>query len=135
MTEALIGTHLQKEPDIAKTTRALLALIKQFIRPLTGHRLCRQSSASDVAAEVIQQQESLRLLGLAFQGIREDQKLSVSELTKTSGIAENRIQALEAGELDADLEMLLALGDGLGIRISALFIRAEKLSKEAGHED
>ena len=59
----------------------------------------------------------------------------MSELSQASGVAENRIEELEAGELDPDLEMLLALADGLGVRVSALFIHTEKLSKEPGDED
>ncbi len=58
----------------------------------------------------------------------------MSELSQTSGIAENRIEELEAGELDPDLEMLLALSGGLGVQASALFIRTEEV-EEASHEN
>ncbi len=61
--------------------------------------------------------------------------MSVSELSQASAVAVDRISALEAGELDVDLEMLLSLGDGLGVRASAFVLRSEAIAKEAEHED
>jgi hypothetical protein len=37
------------------------------------------------------------------------------------------VRALEAGQLDPTYELLLALADGLDVRVSAFVIRAEAL--------
>jgi hypothetical protein len=42
-------------------------------------------------------------------------------------VAWARIAELEAGRLDADYDLLLALAEGLGVRASAFFLRAEEL--------
>lgn len=74
------------------------------------------------------QQDSLRCLGIAFQQVREEQGLAVSELAQASGIPQQQIRALEAGTLDPDYELLLTLADQLNLRPSAFVIRAEALT-------
>jgi transcriptional regulator with XRE-family HTH domain len=72
----------------------------------------------------------LLLLGKAIGQIRAERGLSVGELAAAAGIEIERVQALEAGQLDPDYELLLTLAEGLGVRPSALVIRAEELLAE-----
>ena len=66
------------------------------------------------------EQAELRRLGEAFRQVREQQRVSVAELAATTGIDPQHISDLEAGQLDPDLDMLITLADGLGVRLSAL---------------
>ena len=70
---------------------------------------------------------TLLVLGQAVRQVREEQGWKTDELAVATGIAQAQIQALEAGRLDPDYDLLLALAEGLGVRPSALFIRAEEL--------
>lgn len=63
--------------------------------------------------------ELLRL-GEAIRRVREHQQLSVAEMAARSGIAARRIRKVEAGRLDPTYDVLIALADGLGVRLSAL---------------
>ena len=76
------------------------------------------------------EQPNLTLLGRAIAKIRQERGLGVGELAATTGIEHARIQELEAGRLDPDYELLVALAEGLGVRPSALVIRAEALLAE-----
>jgi transcriptional regulator with XRE-family HTH domain len=69
----------------------------------------------------------LLLLGAAFREIREQHGLGLGELADATGVGRARIAALEAGRLDADFELLLTLAEGLGVCVSAFFVRAEEL--------
>jgi transcriptional regulator with XRE-family HTH domain len=77
------------------------------------------------------EQSDLTVLGRAIARIRRERRLSQDELAAAAGIERTRIEALEAGRLDPDYELLLALSEGLGVRPSALVIRAEELQAEA----
>lgn len=72
----------------------------------------------------------LLLLGKAIAQIRAERGLSVGELAAATGVEIARVQALEAGQLDPDYELQLALAEGLGVQPSALVIRAEELQAE-----
>jgi transcriptional regulator with XRE-family HTH domain len=74
-----------------------------------------------------QRQHDLLVLGKAIRAVREEQKLGVAELADASGVAQGNIGALERGELDPSLELLLELAEGLSVRPSELFLRAEEL--------
>jgi transcriptional regulator with XRE-family HTH domain len=74
-----------------------------------------------------QRQQDLLVLGKALRAVREEQRLSVSELAAASGVPQARIAALERGDLDPRFEVLLELAAGLGVRPSELFVRAEEL--------
>jgi transcriptional regulator with XRE-family HTH domain len=63
--------------------------------------------------------ELLRL-GEAIRQVREQQRLSVADLAARSGIAAQRISKVEAGRLDPTYDVLIALADGLGVRLSTL---------------
>jgi transcriptional regulator with XRE-family HTH domain len=63
--------------------------------------------------------ELLRL-GETIRQVREQQRLSVAELTARTGIDARRIRKIEAARLDPTYDVLIALADGLGVRLSAL---------------
>jgi transcriptional regulator with XRE-family HTH domain len=74
-----------------------------------------------------QQEQALVHLGKALRAVRIERDLTVSELAAVSGVAQAQIAALERGKLDPEFELLLELAEGLGIRPSELFVRAEEL--------
>ncbi|HEY3865339.1 MAG TPA: helix-turn-helix domain-containing protein [Solirubrobacteraceae bacterium] len=67
------------------------------------------------------------LLGAAFCEVREQRGIGVGELAGVTGVARARIEALEEGRLDADYELLLTLAQGIGVRVSTFFLRADEL--------
>lgn len=71
---------------------------------------------------------ALRALGEAVRQERERAGFSAVALAAASGIPASELEALEAGRLDAELDLLLALAQALDIRSSAFFIRAEALT-------
>ncbi len=75
--------------------------------------------------------KELALLGGAVRELREQRRLSESELAAEVGVGEHRIQALEAGRLDPDYVLLVRLAKVLGVRAGALVSRAEGLADEA----
>lgn len=74
--------------------------------------------------------DELALLGEAIRQLREERRLGQRELALAAGVAERRIQALEAGRLDPDYLLLLALAKALGVRAGVLVIRAEELARQ-----
>jgi transcriptional regulator with XRE-family HTH domain len=48
------------------------------------------------------------------------QGVSVAELAARTDISERRICSLEAGRLDPTYDVMIALADGIGVRVSAL---------------
>ena len=77
--------------------------------------------------EVKQSELDLLILGKAFREIREQHGLGAGELATATGVDGVRIAALEEGRLDADYDLLLTLAEGIGVRASAFFLRAEEL--------
>jgi transcriptional regulator with XRE-family HTH domain len=75
-----------------------------------------------------QKTHDLLFFGRAVRELREKRPLSTSQLAAAVGVEERRIRALEAGQLDPDYELLIALADGLGVRVAELVIRAEQLA-------
>jgi transcriptional regulator with XRE-family HTH domain len=59
-------------------------------------------------------------LGETFRQVREQQSLSVTELAARTGIDVQHISALEAGRLDPEYEVLMALADGMGVQPATL---------------
>jgi len=74
-----------------------------------------------------QEQQDLRVLGEAIGQIRSERGMSVVDLAAASGIERTLIEALERGRLDPTYERMLALADGLGVRLSSFVVRAEEL--------
>jgi|SRR5665213_120096 len=104
-----------------------------------GYHGRRQSSAPQFGRFSIirtpQEQDSLRVLGEAFAQLRTEQGRTVADLAAATGVPAERIQSLEAGTLDPDLDSLLALTEGIGLRPSDLILRMESLTKEGGNEN
>lgn len=73
---------------------------------------------------------ALRALGEAVRQERERAGFSAVALAAASGIPASELEALEAGRLDAELDLLLALAQALDIRSSAFVIRAEALTAD-----
>jgi DNA-binding XRE family transcriptional regulator len=109
------------------------------VRAYIAYHACRQSSASQFGGFPVsdhnQQTANLRRLGEAFQQIRTEQGRELDELAASSGVEPERIRALERGELDPDLDMMLALAHALDRRPSAFVLRAEAIAEEHVRED
>jgi transcriptional regulator with XRE-family HTH domain len=81
------------------------------------------------------QTANLHRLGEAFQQIRAEQGRDVAELADLARVEPERIRALERGELDPDLDTMLALSEAMDLRPSAFVLRAEAIAKEHNQED
>jgi transcriptional regulator with XRE-family HTH domain len=66
------------------------------------------------------EQAELIRLGATFRQVREREGISVADLTARTGINARRISNLEAGRLDPTYDVLIALADGMGVRVSEL---------------
>jgi transcriptional regulator with XRE-family HTH domain len=71
------------------------------------------------------------ILGQAIREAREQQDQSVSELAVATGIRQQTIAGIEAGQKESHLELLLLLADGLGVRPSSFFVRVEELEGDS----
>jgi transcriptional regulator with XRE-family HTH domain len=60
-------------------------------------------------------------LGTAFRQARERDGISVAELAARTGVDAQQIDGIEAGRLDPAFDVMCALADGFGVRLSALF--------------
>jgi transcriptional regulator with XRE-family HTH domain len=79
-----------------------------------------------------QPDRELVALGEAIRQMREQYGMSRSELAAATGIERERLDVIEAGQLDPTYDVLLALAEGLGVQIEALVIRAKELSEPGG---
>jgi len=52
--------------------------------------------------------------------VREREGVSVADLAARTGIDVEQINAIEAGRLDPTFDVMIALADGIGVRLSAL---------------
>lgn len=59
--------------------------------------------------------------GETLRQVREREGVSVADLAARTGIDAQQINALEAGRLDHAFDVMCALADGIGVRLSALF--------------
>jgi transcriptional regulator with XRE-family HTH domain len=59
-------------------------------------------------------------LGRMVRAAREQQGMSVAELAEAAGFKRRRLVRIEAGELDPRYDGLIALADGLGVRVAAM---------------
>jgi transcriptional regulator with XRE-family HTH domain len=71
------------------------------------------------------QARELLALGEAVQHERSRRGLSAEALASAARVQASRLRALEAGQIDPDYDLLLALAQALDIRASAFVIRAE----------
>lgn len=77
-----------------------------------------------------QRQQDLLFLGQAVSQLREQQGVSTEELAASTSVEQTRIQALESGRFNPSYDLLIVLAEGLGIRPSRFFIRAEEIQTE-----
>lgn len=62
----------------------------------------------------------LARFGKRFRQVREQQRVSVADLAARTGMAARRIGDLEAGRFDPTYDVMIALAEGMGVRVSAL---------------
>ncbi len=74
--------------------------------------------------------DALRAFGQAVSELRAERNLSVSELAAATETTVRRIERLEAGRDDPGYDLILALGEALDVRVSALVIRGEELERQ-----
>ena len=60
-------------------------------------------------------------LGEAFRQARGLEGVTVAELASRTGIDAQQIGDIEAGQLDPAFDVMCALAEGIGVRLSALF--------------
>lgn len=66
------------------------------------------------------EQAELIRFGETLRQAREREGIGIAELAARSGIDAQQVNALEAGRLDPAFDVMCALADGIGIRLSAL---------------
>lgn len=76
---------------------------------------------------MIDKQQSLAALGRAVREVRRKQRLSAREVATVIPVAAWKLRAIEAGRLDPDFKLLLALCRALRIRPAELLARVERL--------
>lgn len=75
---------------------------------------------------------SLVFFGQAVREQRERQEVTVEELAGKARISKRRLERLEAGKVDLDFELWLALADALHVRASSFAERARELETTEG---
>ena len=73
---------------------------------------------------------ALTQLAGAVRRLREQRGMTRSELAAALGLEEARVGALEAGRLDPDYALLLALARALDVRLVELASQIEQLARE-----
>ena len=63
--------------------------------------------------------------------MREQQRLTVTDLAERSGISPTRVAKLEAGLTDPRFNVLVALSDGLSVGLSALIPEDDEEGQQA----
>ena len=101
-----------------------------FARTLGDARAFLREIEERIDDECGARARALRALGEAVRQERGRAGFRVVALAAASGIQTSELEALEAGRLDAELDLLLALAQALDIRSSAFFIRAEALTAD-----
>jgi transcriptional regulator with XRE-family HTH domain len=101
-----------------------------FARTLSDARAFLWEIEERIDHECGARARALRTLGEAVCQERERAGFSAVALATASGIQASTLEELEAGRLDADLDLLLALAQALDIRPSTFFTRAEALTTD-----
>lgn len=70
--------------------------------------------------------QRLVALGNAIQALRAERSLSSAALAAAAGVDDAQLASLEAGQLDADFDLLLKVANGLGTSVSTIVTRAEE---------
>jgi transcriptional regulator with XRE-family HTH domain len=69
----------------------------------------------------------LKRLGRAIRETRERNGMSTGDLAAATGIPQQQVERIEGGEVDPELDTMVSLADGLGVRYSSFIIRAQEL--------
>jgi DNA-binding XRE family transcriptional regulator len=75
---------------------------------------------------------ALVFFGQAVREQRERQQVTVEELAGKAGISKRRLERLEAGRVDPEWELWLALAEALHVRASSFAERARELERTEG---
>jgi transcriptional regulator with XRE-family HTH domain len=73
----------------------------------------------------------LTRFGQSIRQVREREGISVAELATRAGVDAQQIKALEAGRFDPPFDMMIALADGIGVRLSALIPKDREAGQNA----
>ncbi|MFI5037857.1 MAG: helix-turn-helix domain-containing protein, partial [Solirubrobacterales bacterium] len=106
---------------LARTLGDARAFLQEVEATIPPDPELRPASSLDRAQELL-------LLGEAVRFAREQRDLSPTALAAASGVPASRIEAVEAGRLDPDYELLIALARALHTRPSAFVLRDEALA-------
>jgi len=98
---------------------------RAFLREVEAHI---DQAADGRSIEAVRNSLALLALGHAVHYERERRGISVVALAAEVGVKATRIEALEAGRLDADYELLVKLTDALAIGLGDLVRRAQPLA-------
>jgi transcriptional regulator with XRE-family HTH domain len=71
----------------------------------------------------MEERAELVRFGERFRQVRAQQGVAVADLAARTGIDVQRITHLETGRLDPTFDVMIALADGMGVRVSALVPR------------
>ncbi len=77
---------------------------------------------------------ALGRLARALRELREQRGMTQVELAAATGVTDARVRALEAGRLDPDYALLLALARALGVPLLELVARVEELARREAEE-
>jgi DNA-binding XRE family transcriptional regulator len=102
--------------DVRRQAAAELREVENFKMSLPAI----EAGAPSPAKESINIQAELIRLGETFQQVREQQQATVADLACRTGIDVSQISNLEAGRLDPEYDLLIALANGMGVPVSAL---------------
>ena len=103
-------------PDARRQAAAELREVENFKTSLPA----MDARAPSPAKDSINIQAELIRLGKTFQQVREQQQATVADLARRTGIDALQISNLEAGRLDPEYDLLIALAHGMGVPVSAL---------------
>jgi transcriptional regulator with XRE-family HTH domain len=75
---------------------------------------------ADATTDKTTPNSELIAFGRMVRAAREQKGMSLAELAEAAGFRRRRLVRIEAGELDPRYDGLIALADGLGVRVAAI---------------
>jgi transcriptional regulator with XRE-family HTH domain len=75
--------------------------------------------------------KELAALGRAIRRERERKGMTPAQLARAAGVGRRRLAALEAGRNRAVFDLLVAVANGLGVRLGTLVSSAEDMERPA----
>jgi DNA-binding XRE family transcriptional regulator len=129
LTHRLEDAEEELEPSKLKGMTEHVVALREFTEAV--HRIADELQAEDAddpeqpGAPVRADDRELAALGRAVGGLREERGLTVAALAAAAKVDPERIAAIQAGQHDPDFDLLVALAEGLDVKPSTLFQRAE----------